>query len=134
MGSFTGMHLSTHIDRPAGDVYEYVADPSHLPAWAPGLGSTIENTGGRWLMDSTLGRIEVVFAPRNDFGVLDHHVTILASGETFYNPVRVIADGHGSEIIFTVRRPDGATDEDFERDLNAVQADLDGLKRILEKA
>ncbi|WP_430782440.1 SRPBCC family protein [Actinoplanes sp. G11-F43] len=124
------MHLSAHIDRPVKDVYEYIADPANLPAWAPGLGSTIENVDGRWFVDSAaLGRVEVVFAPRNDLGVLDHHVTV-ASGETFYNPVRVIADGDGSEIIFTVRRANSTVD--FDADVRAVQADLDGLKRILE--
>jgi hypothetical protein len=39
-----------------------------------------------------MGRVTVTFAPRNDFGVLDHDVT-LPSGETVYNPLRVISDG-----------------------------------------
>ena len=124
-------HLAAQIDRPAKDVYDYVADPLHLPEWAPGLGSTIELVDGEWTMDSTLGRITVAFAPRNDFGILDHHVR-LESGQVFYNPVRVIADGDGCEVVFTVRRPPETSDEDFERDVRAVSADLAGLKRLLE--
>jgi hypothetical protein len=63
--------------------------------------------------------------------VLDHEVT-LPSGEQFYNPLRVVGYGAGSEIIFTVRRWPGMSDAELERDANAVSADLRRLKQILE--
>ena len=122
-----------HIDRSAQDVYDYASDPSHLPEWAPGLGSSIELIDGQWIMESPMGRIVATFTPRNEFGVLDHHVT-LASGETFYNPVRVTTDGVGSEIVFSVRRQTAMSDEEFERDANAVLSDLVRLKRKMEQS
>src|SRR6266496_6372305 len=112
-------HLSTHIDRSAQDVYDYASEPSHLPEWAPGLGSSVELLDGQWIMESPMGRIVVTFAPRNELGVLDHHV-MLESGETFYNPMRVTTDGAGCEIVFSLRRTAAMSDEDFERDANAV--------------
>jgi uncharacterized protein YndB with AHSA1/START domain len=124
-------HLSTHIDRPVREVYDYASDPANLPAWAPGLGSSVERIGGQWIMESPMGRIVVTFAPRNEFGVLDHDVT-LPSGETFHNPMRVTADGTGCEVVFSLRRQPGTSDEDFERDANAVLADLITLKGVLE--
>ncbi|HYN96557.1 MAG TPA: SRPBCC family protein [Pilimelia sp.] len=132
MDGVPSRHLSAYIDRPVGDVYDYASDPSHLPEWAPGLGSSIDVVDGRWTMESPMGRIVVSFAPRNEFGVLDHHVT-LASGETFYNPMRVTSVGAGSEIVFTLRRQAGRSDEDFERDANTVLADLLRLKRLMER-
>jgi hypothetical protein len=126
-------HIGVHIDRLAQDVYDYVSDPAHLSEWAAGLGSSVERTDGQWIVDSPMGRVVVAFAPRNDLGVLDHDVT-LPSGETFYNPMRVTVDGTGSEIVFTVRRRPGVTDEEFERDAAAVSADLATLKRLLERA
>jgi hypothetical protein len=125
-------HLSTHIDRPAHEVYEYASDPSHLTEWAPGLGSSIELIDGRWVMESPMGPIVVTFAPRNEFGVLDHQVT-LASGETFYNPMRVTTHGAGSEVVFSLRRQEAVTDDDFDRDANAVLADLLRLKARMER-
>lgn len=130
--SSASRHLSRHIDRPAREVYDFASDPANLPKWAPGLGSSITETDGRWVMESPMGRIVVVFAPRNEFGVLDHEVT-LPSGETFYNPMRVTADGTGCEIVFSLRRQPGTSDEDFERDANAVLADLTALKRTMER-
>jgi hypothetical protein len=115
-------HLSTHIDRSAQDVYDYASDPSHLPERAPGLGSSIEPIDGQWIMESPMGPIAVTFAPHNDFGVLDHHVK-LASGGTFYNPMRVTTDGAGCEIVFSLRRQAAMSDEDFERDASAEALD-----------
>jgi uncharacterized protein YndB with AHSA1/START domain len=126
-------HISVEIDRPAEAVYAYAADPRHLPEWATGLCTAIELLGGRWIAESGMGRIHIDFAPPNPFGVLDHDVT-LSSGETFHNPMRVLPNGESAEIVFTLRRPAGATDADFDRDADAVLADLTALRRILENA
>ena len=126
-------HINVGIDRPAEAVYAYAADPAHLPEWAPGLCTAIEQVDGRWVADSGMGRIVIRFAPSNPFGVLDHDVT-LDTGETFHNPMRVLPNGDGAEIVFTMRRQAGATDADFDRDTAAVRADLTALKQILENA
>ncbi|MFE2055485.1 SRPBCC family protein [Streptomyces sp. NPDC059446] len=126
-------HLSIRVDRPAGQVYAYASEPSHLPEWAAGLGASIEEIDGQWIADSPMGRVVVEFAPRNDFGVLDHHVT-LPSGETVHNPVRVIADGPGCDVVFTLRRRPGMSAEEFRSDEAAVSADLATLKRIVEQS
>jgi hypothetical protein len=127
----TSRHLSTHIDRPTKDVYAYASNPAHLPEWAPGLCSSIEQIDGEWVAESPMGKIIVKFAESNEYGVLDHDVT-LPSGETFYNPMRVIADGEGCEVVFTLRQRPEMTDDDFARDMNAVQADLRALKKVIE--
>lgn len=127
-------HLGVHIDRTVDDVYAYASDPANLPAWAHGLGSSIEKVGDRWVAEhSPLGRVTVAFAPRNELGVLDHDVT-LPSGETVHNPVRVIVSGTGSEVVFTLRRQPGTSEADFERDADTVAADLARLKELLEAA
>jgi hypothetical protein len=129
-------HLSVHIDRPAAEVYAYACDPTHLPEWASGLGSTVEHVDGRWYAEMELGRVGIDFAPANPYGVLDHDVT-LPSGEVVYNPMRVIADAAGGaggcEVVFTVRQLTGTNDADFERDQASVSADLARLKNVVEE-
>ncbi|MCD5352840.1 hypothetical protein [Kineosporia mesophila] len=129
-------HVSIRINRPAREIYAFVADPTRLPDWAPGLCDRVEQVNGDWVASSPMGQAKLKFAPENDFGVLDHWVS-LDGGQTFYNPMRVTPDGPDpdgpvSEILFTVRRLDGVTDEDFDRDAEAVASDLDRLKRLLE--
>ena len=124
-------HLMESIDRPADEVYEYASDPANLPEWAPGLGTSVEKVGEEWFVETSMGRVGFAFVERNDHGVLDHDVT-LPSGETIHNPMRVIRDGTGSEVVFTLRRLPNMTDEEFARDAEAVAADLARLKRLLE--
>jgi hypothetical protein len=124
-------HISERIGRPADEVYAYASDPANVPRWAPGLGNSVAEVDGQWFVDTPTERVRLAFAPRNDLGVLDHYLTP-DSGEVIYVPVRVIADEGGSEVIFTVRRRPGMTDDEFKADGDAVAADLARLKRILE--
>ncbi|MER6116676.1 SRPBCC family protein [Streptomyces sp. A0642] len=125
-------HIGIRIAAPAAAVYAYASDPGNLPAWAQGLGGSIEEIDGQWVAESSpMGRVVVAFTPRNELGVLDHDVT-LPSGETVYNPVRVIADGSACEVVFTLRRGPGVGDADFQRDADMVAADLVRLKELTE--
>jgi hypothetical protein len=63
--------------------------------------------------------------------VLDHDVT-LPSGETVHNPMRVLANGDGSEVVFTLYRRPAVSDAEYEADAAAVAADLERLKALLE--
>jgi hypothetical protein len=87
---------------------------------------------GQWFVETSDGRVGFAFVPPTDYGVLDHHVT-LPSGQVIYGPLRVISDGDGSssEVVFSLRRLPGMTDEDFARDAAALAADLARLKRIV---
>jgi hypothetical protein len=79
-----------------------------------------------------MGRIKIRFAEQNKFGVLDHEV-VLESGVKIDNPMRVIANGEGSEIFFTLIRQPDMTDEKFAEDARWVEKDLKILKALLEQ-
>lgn len=121
------------IDRTVREVYDYASDPVNLPEWAPGLGSAVVEVDGHWYVETSTGRAGIIFAPPNDFGILDHDVT-MPSGDVFSNPMRVFANEEGSEVVFTLRRSPGMSSEDFERDAGLVSADLARLKHVLERA
>ena len=124
-------HLAISIDRPADVVYRYARDPAHLPVWAAGLAGGIRRERGEWVADSPMGRVVVRFVPVNEYGVLDHDV-VLPTGEMVTNPLRVLADGDGAEVVFTLRRRPGMTDEEWTADAAAITTDLATLKRVLE--
>jgi uncharacterized protein YndB with AHSA1/START domain len=123
--------LTVSIERPPRDVYEYVANPANLPRWASGLAGGIENVKGEWIAASPVGRVKVRFAVRNEVGVLDHCVT-LPDGAEVYVPIRVVANGPGSELSLTLFRSPEMTDEKFREDAQWVRRDLARLKTILE--
>jgi hypothetical protein len=131
MATFPARHLAVSIDRAPADVYAFAREPSNLPRWAAGLGSAITEVDGAWIAESPMGRVTVRFLERNGLGVLDHEVT-LPSGASVVNPLRVVPNGTGSEVVFTLLRQPGTTDAAFEDDASAVARDLAALKRLLE--
>jgi uncharacterized membrane protein len=130
--TFPATHINVSMNRPANEVYEYSSNPENLPQWAKGLSSTVKKEGDHWLMDSPMGKVKVKFVEKNTFGIIDHYVT-LPSGETVYNPVRILPNNEGSEVIFTLFRLPGRTDEDFQQDAATVRADLQRLKEIMQR-
>lgn len=111
--------------------YAYASNPANLPAWAPGFVKSIAQQGSRWIAQTTLGDITFRFAPPNDFGVLDHEVQL--PGGTFHNPMRVIPNGTGSEVLFTLLQLPGTSDEQFQQDRDTILADLNTLRTVLEQ-
>ena len=124
-------HVSRVIAATPQAVYAFAADVDNLPRWAAGLAQAdVQRDGDELLVDSPMGQVRVRFVERNTLGVLDHDVT-LPSGTVVANPLRVVPHPDGSEIIFTVRQIE-LTDEEFERDVALVAADLDRLAALVE--
>jgi hypothetical protein len=123
--------LSITIGASPERVYAFTADPLNLPKWAAGLGRSISKIDGRWMVETPNGVVTVDFAPKNALGVVDHTVT-LPDGTRVYLPIRVVANGSGSELVFTLFQTPQMSDAEFERDAGMVAADLRRLKKLLE--
>lgn len=124
-------HVSQVIKCPPSKVYDFARDPGNLPRWATGLAqSEFTREGDSLLVHSPMGRVTVRFVARNDYGILDHDVT-LPSGTTVNNPVRVVAHPHGAEVLFSVRQIE-LSDDEFDRDTKMVEEDLKRLKELVE--
>jgi len=123
--------ISVSISASPEQVYEFSGNPANLPKWAPGFVRSIANRDGQWVAETTIGEVTFNFAQRNAFGVLDHGVT-LPSGESFSNPMRVVANGQGSEVLFTLFQQPPMTEAEFDRDTKVVLSDLEKLKAVIE--
>jgi hypothetical protein len=130
--SYECRHVSVSIDCPSERVYEFVSNPENVPKWAAGLGGSIRRVNGDWIATSPMGEVKIKFADENTFGVLDHVVT-LPSGERVNNPMRVVPNENGSEVMFTLFRRPAMTEQMFAEDAAAVTRDLETLKRLLEQ-
>src|SRR5512139_1683641 len=102
---FRAHTVSVGIAVSTDAVYAYASDPANLPAWAPGFVHSIESAGEYWTASTTLGDVRMRFAPANSLGVLDHQVE-LPTG-TVHNSMRVIPNGRGSEVLFTLMQLPG---------------------------
>jgi hypothetical protein len=108
-----------------------VSNPERLPHWATAFCKSVRRAGDDWLVETPDGEVRVRFVKPNEFGVADHVVT-LPNGKNVFVPLRVVPNGSGSEVLFTLFRHPAMTDAEFARDSILVQADLETLKRLLE--
>jgi uncharacterized protein YndB with AHSA1/START domain len=123
--------VSISIRRRPEEVYEYLADPANFPKWSIFI-KGIKKEGSEWLATTPESTVRIRFTPRNEFRILDHYVTV-SSQIQVYVPMRVLADPENdSEVVFTVFRLPGMSDEQYKDDIGMVLTDLAGLKRVLE--
>ena len=127
----TSRTLSVSIACHPSKVYEFVSNPENLPKWAKGLGKFVRKQSTDWIVDTPQGPMKFRFVENNKFGVLDHYVTT-ASGIEVYVPMRVLPNGIGSEVVFTLFRLHDMSDEKYAEDIKLVEKDLQTLKDLLE--
>jgi len=123
--------ITCSINRPPAAVYEYASNPENLPQWVRSFCLSVRKSGDEWQIETPTGWVGIRFVSDNEFGVLDHIVT-LPDGQSILNPMRVVANGEGCEVMFTLFQLPGMSDEQFSKDAGMVEADLRSLKAVLE--
>jgi hypothetical protein len=131
MSTYEVRSISISIERDWREAYAFACVPENFPRWASGLASGLERAGEEWIGRSPEGQTRIRFSPPNDFGVLDHTV-VIPSGAEVSMPVRIVANGTGCEVTFTLFRQPGMSAEQFAADAEWVQRDLAALKALLE--
>ncbi len=129
---FPVKHLSVAIHTTPEKVYALISDPKTLPGWAPGFVSSVSKQGNEWIGQTVAGPVKIFITPVNTLGIVDHKV-ILSNGDTIENPIRVLRNNHGAEVVFSLFRLPGKTDEEYLQDEGLVKKDLQLLKEILER-
>ena len=112
-------------------VYELVSNLENMPKWTKTFCRSIKKSNGEWIIETPQGPVKIKIAPKNDFGILDHTV-IPAPGVEVFVPMRVVPNGQGSEVIFTLFQQPGMSDENFAKDQGMVKQDLATLKQVME--
>lgn len=129
---FASRTLSISIACHPGKVYGFVSNPENLPKWATGFCKSARKSNADWIVDTPQGPMKIRFSEKNEFGVLDHYVNP-ALGAEVYVPMRVLSNGSGSEVVFTLFRSPDMSDEKYAEDIELVEQDLRTLKKILER-
>jgi hypothetical protein len=140
----TTRDIRQHVACTVREVMAVAGQLDRLPEWAQGFASGVERVlvrapdgesgveGERWVVDASFGRVEAEFAVDVERGILDHDVT-MPDGTVVHNRLRVEPRPHGSELVFTLVRQPGMTDEQWRADAEAVAADLHRLAALCEK-
>ncbi len=125
--------LSVSVARAPVDVARYVADPRNLPQWAGAFCKAVRPDGDGWRVQTDEGEFGLRFHAVIENGILDH-VVELGDDVQVYVPMRVVPNGGGSEVLFTLFRMPAMTAERWQHDLSMVKADLERLRIVMESA
>lgn len=128
----TSMTISVSIRRDPKAVYEFVLNLENFPRWARSTFQSIRQLNGKWVAETAQGSVTIDLTERNNFGILDHYVE-LPSATVIFAPMRVIRNGEGSEVIFTLFQPVDMPDDKFAEDAKSVEQDLNTLKKLVEE-
>jgi hypothetical protein len=125
-------HLSVSINQSFDLAYRFLSLPENFPKWASGLAGSLRKVGEEWIAETQEGLMNVRFSEPNSLGVLDHWVSPSSEIE-IYIPLRIIPNGNGCELILTLFRLPGMSDEKFSADAEWVMRDLNAAKHMLER-
>jgi hypothetical protein len=116
-------------------VYDYMAEPRNLPKWTMALGPSFRRLEQhRWIAEAPMmetGPIIIGFSPRNRFGILDYEFAYADRAMSF--PVRVVANGEGSEVVVTFFAMPDASEEHITSEIEWIRTDLLTLKALLQQ-
>jgi uncharacterized protein YndB with AHSA1/START domain len=129
MPTIRSVTRSISIQAPPSAVLDVVADARTLPDWAPGFARSVRPEGSHWIVDTGAGEALIDLAVSRERGTVD-----IVSVEEPRRGVftRVLANGDGSEYLFTQFFPDSATDADVQRQVAVVEGELETVRRLIE--
>jgi hypothetical protein len=129
--TFKSKTITVSINANPKKVYRFVSNGANLAKWAATFCRSVRSSKGGWMLETPQGRVTMRIAKKNPLGVVDHEV-IPAAGPSLYVPMRVVANGSGADIMFTLFRTPEMSNKRFANDLRLVRKDLNALKRLFE--
>ncbi len=88
------------------------------------------NDDGWWSFSSLHGKAKLKFNENKSLGILDHKY--VDEGYSWDVPMRVVTSGDFSEVMMTLNKPDGLTDEQFDQRVSEVGEMIVTMKNIIE--
>jgi hypothetical protein len=120
---------SISIQAAPDAVLDFVGDARNLPRWAPNFARSVRPDGAHWLINAgpDEGRIDVRVA--REQGTVD----ILSAADPRRGAFsRVVANGEGSEYLFTLFFPDPAGEDAVAAQMAVVETELRSVRDLCE--
>ena len=109
----------------------FVRNAANLPRWAIGFAKSVRPEGSRWIVTTGEGEVSVTVAVVEAAGTVDFHMEP-APGVAASAFARAVANGDGTEFVFTQMQQPGVPDMVFAQLVAAVGHELVTLKALLE--
>ena len=120
------------VNRNMDDVFDFFEDVKKSMEAGGAAKSVAKGSDGWWTFDHVVaGKSKMKHRPIKEAGVLDH--VFVGAGLEWHAYVRIVPNQGGATVTWTFVRPDGLTDEQFERQLDGFDHEIVFWKSVLER-
>jgi hypothetical protein len=130
--------VTVTIDAPYEQVARELADAAHHPDWAneffAGPARPAERDEYIAPVPMMGGDVHFRIDADTERGIFDHYLAPVGQDYGDPLPVRLIRNGDGADVLWTLSRPPGLPDEQWRIGLASMQRELHNLKARVESA
>lgn len=119
----------TIIDRPAEELFEFMADVENHPKWAVEFIQEMKRENGNWKVITPFGEQLYKTDPNKASGVIDIYVGE-EGGQMNLFPTRVVPLGDDQSVFLFTMFAEGIPENVFEEQFQSLQRELDHLQSI----
>ena len=120
---------STSIAAPPSAVLDVVGDPLRLPDWAPNFAQAVRPDGDGWLIDNGTSEFRIAVRVSREHGTVD---LLAPTGPPAGAFMRVVHNGQGSELLFTLFFPHGTDKAAITTQMATVEDELETVRTLCE--
>lgn len=119
--------LSIDVKKKTGDTFDTILQlpPKIIPD------AKIDDDGW-WSFTGPRGQSKLKFNENKSLGILDHK--FIDEESVWHVPMRIVPNGTHSEILITLNKPNGLTDEQFNQRVDEVGEIFNRMKQIIESS
>ncbi len=123
--------ITTVLDAPQEEVFEYLADIEHLPEWATEFARQLRREGDDYKVVNGLGELFLAIEADRTTGVIDMFTGATKDAMAVF-PTRAVAlpDGR-TAYTFTMFQTPGMPDELFKTQHASLQREFANIERLL---
>jgi hypothetical protein len=110
-------------------VHGYVADPHHLPAWAPAFAAGIRPSGEHWKVTQGETEVDISILADPERRTID---IVSANDRNRGAFLRVLPNGDGSELLMTLFFPPDTPRDAIDAQMATVDAELAAVRHTCQ--
>jgi RNA recognition motif-containing protein len=121
--------LTASLPQDAQVLFVWIADPENLAKWHTSFCRSLRKENGSLIADSPRGPVPVRFI-RDDRSLVLDLLTEVTEGIELTNAIRILSNGEGSEMVWTLVKPEGISDSVFHEQLRWAGSALQNLRKV----
>ena len=120
--------LTASLPHDAQALFAWIAEPDNLSRWHSSFCRSVRKTDGALIVESPRGAISTRFI-RDDHSLVLDILAEVVEGIELAHALRVLRNGDGSELIWTLVKPDGISDSVFHEQVRWAGSALQNLRK-----